>query len=67
MKDRERQRFYEFAIVNVESDGPIPAEFSMVTFGAVLFNNALDKTFYGKTRPVSERFISEALVVNEAL
>jgi len=53
-----------YVIVDVESDGPIPAEFSMVCFGAVLFNDALDKTFYGKTRPVSERFISEALAVS---
>lgn len=53
-----------FVIVDVESDGPIPAEFSMVCFGVVLFDDALDKTFYGKTRPISDRFISEALAVS---
>ena len=29
-----------FIIVDVESDGPVPADFSMVGFGAVLFDDA---------------------------
>jgi len=53
-----------YVIVDVESDGPIPAEFSMVSFGAVIFDERLDKTFYGKTRPISERFVPEALAVS---
>lgn len=53
-----------FVIVDVESDGPIPAEFSMVCFGAVLFDDRLDRTFYGKTRPVTDQFIPEALAVS---
>jgi DNA polymerase III epsilon subunit-like protein len=53
-----------FVIVDVESDGPIPAEYSMVCFGAVHFDEALDKTFYGETRPVSERFVEEALAIS---
>ena len=53
-----------FVIVDVESDGPIPAEFSMVCFGAVIFDDQLDKTFYGRTRPISDRFVAEALVVS---
>jgi len=36
-----------YVVVDVESDGPIPAEFSMVCFGAVIFDDLLDKTFYG--------------------
>ena len=32
-----------FIIVDVDADGPIPAEFSMVCFGAVLFDDALMK------------------------
>ena len=43
-----------YVIVDVESDGPIPAEYSMVCFGAVVFDELLDHTFYGRTRPVSE-------------
>ncbi len=53
-----------YVIVDVESDGPIPAEFSMVCFGAVLFNDRLDQDFYGRIRPISERFIPEALAVS---
>jgi hypothetical protein len=53
-----------YVIVDVESDGPIPAEFSMVCIGAVLFDDALDKTLYGKTRPISDRFIPEALAIS---
>ena len=34
-----------FVIVDVESDGPIPAEFSMVCFGAVLFDDKLENPF----------------------
>ena len=53
-----------YVIVDVESDGPIPAEYSMVSFGAVLFDDRLDQSFYGKTRPVSERFVPEALAIS---
>src|SRR6266850_5731352 len=53
-----------YVVVDVESDGPIPAEFSMVCFGAVIFDNLLDKTFYGRTRPISDRFVPEALAIS---
>jgi DNA polymerase III epsilon subunit-like protein len=53
-----------FIIVDVESDGPIPAEFSIVCFGAVLFDDKLDESFYGKIKPVSARFVPEALAIS---
>lgn len=53
-----------YVIVDVESDGPIPAEFSMVCFGAVIFDDDLNQTFFGQTRPVSDRFVPEALAVS---
>jgi len=53
-----------FIIVDVESDGPIPAEFSMVCFGAVLFDDRLDKSFYGKTKPIADRFDPDALAIS---
>ena len=43
-----------YIIVDVESDGPIPHQYSMVCFGAVVLEPTLTKTFYGKTKPVSE-------------
>ena len=53
-----------YMIVDVESDGPIPAEFSMVCFGAIVFDDRLDQTFYGQIRPVADRFVPEALAVS---
>jgi DNA polymerase III epsilon subunit-like protein len=53
-----------YVIVDIESDGPIPAEFSMVCFGAVILREPLDQSFYGKTRPVSERFDAESLAIS---
>ena len=51
-------------VVDVESDGPIPHKYSMVCFGAVIVEPSLSKTFYGKTKPVSDLWIPEALAVS---
>jgi DNA polymerase III epsilon subunit-like protein len=53
-----------YVIVDVETDGPIPADFSMVCFGAVIVDDALDKTFYGQLRPISEKWIPERLRIS---
>src|SRR5947207_1122655 len=53
-----------YVIVDVESDGPIPGDYSMICFAAVLVTPTLDKTFYGKLRPISEKWIPEALAVS---
>ena len=53
-----------FIVVDVEADGPIPAEYSMVCFGAVMFDDTLNESFYGQTRPISDRFVPEALAVS---
>lgn len=51
-------------MVDIESDGPVPGLYSMVCFGAVLVTPALDRTFYGQVRPISERWVPEALAVS---
>jgi hypothetical protein len=51
-------------MVDVESDGPIPGDYSMISFGAILVNDALDQTFYGQLKPISDKFIPEALDVS---
>jgi len=51
-------------MVDVESDGPIPGDFSMISFGAVLVDETLDKTFYGKLKPISDHYVPEALAVS---
>ena len=51
-------------VVDVEADGPVPGKYSMVCFGAVLVEPSLERTFYGRTRPVSDRWLPEALAVS---
>lgn len=53
-----------YIMVDVESDGPIPGDYSMISFGAIKVDNALDKTFYGRLKPISDRFVPEALAVS---
>jgi DNA polymerase III epsilon subunit-like protein len=53
-----------YVMVDIESDGPIPGDYSMICFGAVIVEPELDRTFYGQLRPVSDRFIPEALAVS---
>jgi hypothetical protein len=53
-----------YIVVDIESDGPIPGDFSMVCFGAVVAEPGLQRTFYGKLKPISERFVPEALAVS---
>ena len=51
-------------MVDVETDGPIPGDYSMISFGAVVVNESLDKTFYGRLKPISDKFLPEALAVS---
>jgi DNA polymerase III epsilon subunit-like protein len=53
-----------YVMVDVESDGPIPGDYSMICFGAVLVREGLQQTFYGRLKPISERWIPEALAIS---
>ena len=53
-----------FVMVDVESDGPIPGDYSMISFGAIIVEPTLNRTFYGRLRPISEKWIPEALAVS---
>jgi DNA polymerase III alpha subunit (gram-positive type) len=53
-----------YVMVDVEADGPIPGDYSMICFGAVIVEPGLARDFYGKLRPISERFVPEALAVS---
>lgn len=53
-----------YYVVDVETDGAIPPKYSMVCFGVVKLTPELDTTFYGKTRPISDLWIPEALAVS---
>lgn len=51
-------------MVDVESDGPIPGDYSMVCFAAVLVEDGLKNSFYGRLRPISQSWIPDALAVS---
>lgn len=51
-------------VVDVEADGAIPHKHSMVCFGAVVVEPSLSKTFYGKTKPVSDEWNEQALAIS---
>ena len=53
-----------YIMVDVEADGPIPGDYSMVCFGALIVEPALSQSFYGRLRPISDHWIPEALQVS---
>jgi hypothetical protein len=53
-----------YIMVDIESDGPIPGDYSMICFGAIIVDNELNKTFYGQIKPISENWIPEALAIS---
>ncbi len=53
-----------FVMVDVEADGPIPGDYSMVSVGAVIVEAGLERSFYGQLKPVSERWVPDVLAVS---
>jgi hypothetical protein len=53
-----------YFMVDTETDGPIPGDYSMISFGAVLVNEQLDKSFSARLKPISDKYIPEALAVS---
>jgi hypothetical protein len=53
-----------YVMVDVESDGPIPGDYSMVSFGAVILEPELARTFYGCLKPISDEWVPDALKVS---
>ncbi len=51
-------------IVDVESDGPCPGLYSMVSFGAVALSSDLDRTFKGTMAPISSDWQPDALAIS---
>ncbi len=51
-------------MVDIEADGPIPGDYSMVCFGAVVVEPDLNRTFYGRLKPISQKWVPEALQVS---
>ncbi len=53
-----------YIMVDVEADGPIPGDYSMVCFGAIVVEPSLGRMFYGQLKPISEKWIPEAIQVS---
>lgn len=55
-----------YIMVDVETDGPIPGDYSMISLGAVVVaRNQVDrKSFKATLKPISNRYQSEALAVS---
>jgi DNA polymerase III epsilon subunit-like protein len=53
-----------YIMVDVEADGPIPGDYSMTSFGAIVVEPSLSKTFYAQLKPISDRWIPEALKIS---
>ena len=53
-----------YVMVDIEADGPIPGDFSMISLGAIVVEPALDRTFSSRLRPISEEWVPEALAVS---
>ncbi len=51
-------------MVDIEADGPIPGDYSMISFGAVVVQPKLTRTFYAKLKPISDIWVPEALAVS---
>ncbi len=52
-------------MVDVEADGPIPGRYSMVSFGAIVVEPGLQRTFHGRLHPISDEFVPAALAVSK--
>lgn len=50
--------------VDVEADGPCPGIYSMIAVGAVVVEPTLKHTFKALLRPITEKFVPEALAVS---
>lgn len=51
-------------MVDVEADGPIPGDFSMIAVGAVIVEPGLSRTFKATLHPISDDWIPDALAVS---
>ena len=56
----KRERYFS---VDVESSGPIPGEYSMLSVGACVVGKPRE-SFYAELKPISENFVPAALEVS---
>ncbi|WP_264821497.1 3'-5' exonuclease family protein [Acinetobacter shaoyimingii] len=54
-----------YIMVDIEADGPIPGDYSMIALGAVLVEDNLHQQFYSLLKPISDQYIPQALTVSD--
>lgn len=52
-----------YIMVDIEANGPIPGDYSMIALGAVVVDENLDKTFLDYLKPISPNFDPESLSI----
>jgi DNA polymerase III epsilon subunit-like protein len=52
-----------YVSVDIEASGPIPGDYSLLAIGACLVDEP-DQTFYRELKPMSDRFVADALAVS---
>jgi hypothetical protein len=53
-----------YVMVDIEADGPIPGDYSMIALGAVIVEAGLSRRFSARLKPISTTWIPEALAVS---
>ena len=53
-----------YVSTDIEADGPIPGDYSMVSVGAVVVEPGLARSFYGRLKPISEAWLPDAPAVS---
>ncbi len=51
-------------MVDIESDGPVPGDYSMICFAAMIVEPSMSFSFVGRLKPISENYNSNALAVS---
>jgi len=49
--------------IDIETDGLIPSDYSMISIGAVIVEKDLSKTFYAELKPISDNFNEKMLSI----
>jgi hypothetical protein len=51
-------------MIDIEADGPIPGDYSMISFAAVVVKSGLTQSFYATLKPISTKWLPDALKVS---
>src|SRR6185369_20641 len=56
-------RVMPYVMVDIEADGPIPGDYSMISLGAIVVEPRLDRGYGMQLKPISDKWVPEALGV----